>query len=354
MTIPPFDWRSASDPGAGGGVAMTIESIPLTADDARRLTERIRIRLDRVSTAWADLGEAITEAFQRRADLALGYGSWADYADAELKPAKGLAVEVRRQLVSMLSAAGMSTRAIAPAVGVKSDQTIRADLARQVRDDHAPLPDGVTDRAIRKSLQVGTRCPPEGSITAKGVADQSIQVMRTASPEPESGGNPLTTSPEPERIDRLTGEIVPAPTYRAVDVSDWTPEEIDDLDAEDAATEEAYLRATIPAPVKVTTGLDGKSYPRPEPTAPRRKALPEQFLTATLALTDRVAAITKLADDDRFSAHTEKVATANRSDLIRARDALQRVIDQLPERNLAVILGALPDVVATHLEESAA
>ena len=56
---------------------MTVETADrLTADDARRLTERIRVRLDRVSTAWVDLGEAITEAFQRRADLALGYGSW--------------------------------------------------------------------------------------------------------------------------------------------------------------------------------------------------------------------------------------------------------------------------------------
>ena len=274
---------------------MTVETADrLTADDARRLTERIRVRLDRVSTAWVDLGEAITEAFQRRADLALGYGSWADYAAAELKPAEGLAVEVRRQLVGMLSAAGMSSRSIAPVAGV-------------------------TDRAIRKSLQVGTQFPPEPG-----------SHLRRA-PWPERRDDPAT---EPERIDRLTGEIVPAPTYRAVDVSDWTPEEIDDLDAEDAAIEEAYLRATTPAPVKVTTGLDGKSYPRPEPTAPRRKALPDQFLTATLALTDRVAAITKLADDDRFSAHTQKVATANRSDLIRARDALQRVIEQLPERTI--------------------
>ena len=29
--------------------------------------------------------------------LALGYGSWNEYADAELKPAEGLAAEVRRR-----------------------------------------------------------------------------------------------------------------------------------------------------------------------------------------------------------------------------------------------------------------
>lgn len=42
----------------------------------------------------------------------------------------------------MLANEGMSTRAIAPIVGVKSDQTIRADLAAtKVRDDHAPAPE---------------------------------------------------------------------------------------------------------------------------------------------------------------------------------------------------------------------
>lgn len=44
-------------------------------------------------------------------------------------------------MVRMLSDEGMSTRAIAPIVGVKSDQTVRADLdASQVRDRHAPVP----------------------------------------------------------------------------------------------------------------------------------------------------------------------------------------------------------------------
>lgn len=70
------------------------------------------------STAWADLATSITEAYQRRADLALGYGSWSEYAEAELKPSEGLAADVRRQLVGMLSAQGMSARAIAPTVGV--------------------------------------------------------------------------------------------------------------------------------------------------------------------------------------------------------------------------------------------
>lgn len=105
---------------------MTVQPVALTEEDARRLTERIRTALDRVSTAWADLAERITEAYQRRADLALGYGSWAEYAEAELKPSEGLAADVRRQLVGMLSAQGMSTRAIAPTVGVSQQAVVKA------------------------------------------------------------------------------------------------------------------------------------------------------------------------------------------------------------------------------------
>lgn len=108
----------------------------MTADEARRATERIRLALDQVSTAWANLSERIAEAYERRADLALGYDSWQAYAETELKPPNGLAAEIRRELVARLSAEGMSTRAIAPAVGV-------------------------TDRRVRKIVeQVGTEFPP--------------------------------------------------------------------------------------------------------------------------------------------------------------------------------------------------
>ena len=47
----------------------------MTEPEARRATERIRTALDRVSTAWQDLAERVADAYSRRADLALGYGS---------------------------------------------------------------------------------------------------------------------------------------------------------------------------------------------------------------------------------------------------------------------------------------
>lgn len=114
----------------------------MTRDEAERITERIRVALDRVSSSWADLGERITEAYQRRADLALGYESWSAYAEAELKPSTGLAAEVRRQLVGMLSQAGMSTRAIAPTVGAPRS-TVHDDI--KVSGNRTPEPTGTTE-----------------------------------------------------------------------------------------------------------------------------------------------------------------------------------------------------------------
>ena len=109
----------------------------MTEPEARRATERIRTALDRVSTAWQDLAERVADAYSRRADLALGYGSWAEYTQAEFN-VPTLATEVRRELVSLLSAQGMSTRAIAPVVGV-TQQAVSKSL-HQVTTALSPEP----------------------------------------------------------------------------------------------------------------------------------------------------------------------------------------------------------------------
>ena len=260
----------------------TGEVIELTEAEARRLTERIRSALDRVSTAWADLAERITEAYQRRADLALGYGSWSEYAEAELKPAEGLAADVRRQLVGMLIAAGMSTRAIAPTVGA-SRMAVHRDLVA-----------GVTER---------------------------------------------DTSPAaPERINPATGEVVPAPTYRPTDVTDWTPQEVDDLIDADEREHEAWKASTVPAPPKVV-GLDGKTYTRPAPkettkaSGPRRRPLVDAADDAGWELTKAVEKLGRIVADDRYHRHEDEVATRLRSHLVKSIQVCRDLLDRLPDPN---------------------
>lgn len=280
---------------------MTVVDQPadLTEAEARRLTERIRLALDRVSTAWADLGERISEAYQRRADLALGYASWAEYAEAELKPAEGIALEVRRQLVGMLSAAGMSTRAIAPTVGV-SQSTIRDDT--QVSRNYSP--------------------EPEPSPAEESLDDYRKRVLEDAETNHKivrlTGPNSVAT-PWPSKA--------AAPTFPATDVTGWDPQDVADMLAEDDTQVEQRETAT-----KIT-GLDGKTYTRPEPAPTpakkRRRALIDGFFDATYDLRKITDRLIRLADDDRFPQNANQVAAAHLGDLVLARDALNRVIEQM-------------------------
>lgn len=180
----------------------------LTEAEARRLTERIRTRLDRVSTAWADLATSITEAYQRRADLALGYGSWSEYAEAELKPSEGLAADVRRQLVGMLSAQGMSTRAIAPTVGVH-DSRVR-QIKREVGNNYPPAPAEVIDPATGEVLDLAPLAPEGKSLGLDGKTyarpePKTTEPRRAALPPMvQSAGWDLTKSIE--RLQRLAAD----------------------------------------------------------------------------------------------------------------------------------------------------
>lgn len=88
------------------------------------------------------------------------------------------------------------------------------------------------------------------------------------------------------------------------------------------------------APVQKVTGMDGKTYTRPEPrqpSAPKRRPLTDQFFDAFYDLTKVTERIDRLTEDDRFPQNAEKVAAKHRSDLLRAKDLLEQVINRLPQ-----------------------
>jgi transcriptional regulator with XRE-family HTH domain len=62
---------------------------------------------------------------------------------------------------------------------------------------------------------------------------------------------------------------------------------------------------------------------------PRRRPLVEDLTRARLELLRVTTRFTRLAEDDRFKKNLTHVSTL-RSDLVRARDVMQSVIDQLP------------------------
>lgn len=76
-----------------------------------------------------------------------------------------------------------------------------------------------------------------------------------------------------------------------------------------------------------------KSGADPEPVVPERKQrkhpLPDSFWRATFDLKKRAESVVRLAADDRFKKNKDQIADVNLSDLIRVRDALTGVIQQL-------------------------
>lgn len=198
---------------------------PLDPYEALRLTEQIRVALDRVATSWADLADRVAEAYERRADLALGYSSWAEYAAAELRPSEGIAADVRRELVGLLSAKGMSTRAIAPAVGV-SNKTISIDrqslASGQVLPEVTPAAPavGVTQRQV--STDVRSNFSPADDRAAQDGLDAVNDTLAEArltgldgKSYPRTAARPERRRPWPEaaadaayRLSKLTTTIV--------------------------------------------------------------------------------------------------------------------------------------------------
>ncbi|WP_433661053.1 hypothetical protein ACQPW1_01905 [Nocardia sp. CA-128927] len=78
----------------------------------------------------------------------------------------------------------------------------------------------------------------------------------------------------------------------------------------------------------------GPGVPEPEATSPpraRRTPLPDSFWAAARELRKSIERLQRLCGDDRFEGYAAQLGTQHHSDLLRARDAVQTVIDLLPQ-----------------------
>jgi hypothetical protein len=102
---------------------------PLGRADAERLTDRIKDLLITISAQRDLLVSLVMQAKAGDAHAALGYQSWTAYVSAEFSHlALRFDRDDRRELVGLLAGEGMSTRAIAPVVGVDR-KTVERDIA---------------------------------------------------------------------------------------------------------------------------------------------------------------------------------------------------------------------------------
>ena len=193
---------------------MSAEIVARDEVWARRITERIRYSAIGVRDGLEKLQTLMAEAQEGNAHELLGYASWTAYISEVMgeEPLR-LARDERRDLVAWLSGQGMSTRAIAPIVGASREQ---------VRRDIAAAPD--------------TNVSPVGFST----------------PEPRPVADLFTKAPDPnETLADLpdTFEVEGMTVTRNGDVLD-----------EPTTTEHTFTEK-----IKTVTGLDGKTYKRPEP-----------------------------------------------------------------------------------------
>lgn len=103
----------------------------------------------------------------------------------------------------------------------------------------------------------------------------------------------------------------------------------------DAAHAEAAAVIEASRQLPVITGIDGKTYTRPEPKPPtprRRRPITDAFSEQVRKATQVARTLERLSDDDRFGRNAEALSYS-RSDIVRTRDALNRVLAKLDGNN---------------------
>lgn len=111
---------------------MIAEIQQIDIDAAQRRAERIRFHATNANEAMQSLQKLVHTARELEDHVTLGYASWPAYVtDLFGNEPLRLARDVRRELVAELADAGMSTRAIAPIVGVHHD-TVATDIKAAV------------------------------------------------------------------------------------------------------------------------------------------------------------------------------------------------------------------------------
>lgn len=153
------------------------------------------MKLDAIADNYAAVMPMIREAIERRDDLALGYRSITEYvADRFGGSLQRLGVEVRREVVRELTEAGMSTRAVAPVVGISHTQV---------------------QRDIRASG--GTHVPPESG-RQTFTFDHGIDYSDHPQPQIDT-----RTTLDADTGEVISEEPIPAATITGLDGKTYTP-----------------------------------------------------------------------------------------------------------------------------------
>lgn len=239
---------------------MTTEVLTmLSAGDAQRLTQRIKLTASGVRDGLFKLRNLVDEAKRSNVWQVLGFQSWTAYlADTLADEPMRLGRDERQELVGYLSGEGLSIRAIAPIVGVSKSQV-------------------ATDVEVSSSGHLPT--PEQSSrTTAERVA--AAHALRDFGRDIEA--------------DPVTGEVIEAP---------------------------ASGRVEDPQPPRPVTGLDGKTYTR-KPPMERRHSIVDDAYRVNRDLWSAVEKLRAIRSDDRYTRNKADILAALQPSVDLAREVL--------------------------------
>lgn len=193
----------------------------LSYPEAKALTESIQAKARTIQDNIERLAALVTRAKDGNAWSVLGYASWTAYVvDVLGSDPLELTRSERKKLVGVLIGEGMSTRAIAPVVGVHHDTVAEDAKATVGKSDSRPRVTGLDGRE-----------------------------------------RPATQSRPPANVDAETGEVVPPPSKQSKQskpdplTSDETRARLDAVLADDAELAESAFRARLAKAIQAASTL---------------------------------------------------------------------------------------------------
>lgn len=236
---------------------------------ARDLTAQLRQVADQLGQQLDVFQNLITEAYTRRVWVPLGYSSWDTYVAGELPALPRLARAERRELVAALTDAGLSTRAITPAIGANR-RTVMAD---QQLVHSAPVADDTVAHDT-------------------AAADQHSTVGN-----PTVAHNTITHDTEPDIVDAEIVEDAPEP----------------------------------PPAITGLNGKTYSRQPRDIPPVKTRRSPLIDDVSRVIVQMDKLAdRLRELSHDDRFPSVTEQIHGRHRNELTHINDVINDVLARLP------------------------
>lgn len=188
--------------------AIAVEQGAMSSQEAERLTLRISLKLGTLADTYESVMPLIREAIGRKAHEALGYASIGAYAaDRFGDSLTRLGVDTRRDVVRELTAAGMSSRAIAPIVGVSQKTVVKDTQAiPEVSPDatETELIDiSVMADASDEEFEVGLKeARAEGDLSRENVVSKINSPVKVTGLDGKQYTRPVPQSEPPKRTIR--------------------------------------------------------------------------------------------------------------------------------------------------------